>query len=350
MKNFLLIFSLLFIVSCSTDQPTVGVKFEQLSFDETLAKANKENKLIMVDLFSDGWGGCVEVDQLVFQSATYGEYINKHFISLRLHAKKDEGKKLREKWEVRGFPTVLFFNSKGEEIDRICGFNKNKVETYFQTIQDFVNGKNTMLALTMQLAKGPDNVSVNYNLAKKHIDRWEGKKAYNYVLKVLELDPGDENRFKSDCIFWKALYAAWYEKNAEPLQTFMDNSPDKKYFDEGYSTLINLYKRNKNNEKAAQAYEVKLEKLGETSGLLNDYAWFIYENKLKNKYELGIKLATKAVELAPKKANIWDTLSWLQFENGDLENALKSMKIAVDLEPDNDGFKKNLKKMEEKAI
>jgi len=31
----------------------VGVKFEQKSFKETLAKAQKENKLVMVDAYTD---------------------------------------------------------------------------------------------------------------------------------------------------------------------------------------------------------------------------------------------------------------------------------------------------------
>ena len=50
------------LVSCSTNhqepQDTVvkeipGVKFEQLSFTDTLAKAQKENKLLMIDNYTD---------------------------------------------------------------------------------------------------------------------------------------------------------------------------------------------------------------------------------------------------------------------------------------------------------
>ena len=66
MKNSFLFFSfflLLGLVSCSPDTEgnlenegasLSGVQFEKLSYEETLAKAVKENKLVMIDVYSDG--------------------------------------------------------------------------------------------------------------------------------------------------------------------------------------------------------------------------------------------------------------------------------------------------------
>jgi len=54
MKRIISIFSVLFIFSCTTNENTElpGVKFEQLTFTETLAKAQKENKTVMIDVYS----------------------------------------------------------------------------------------------------------------------------------------------------------------------------------------------------------------------------------------------------------------------------------------------------------
>ena len=52
MKRFLLSILLSIMFSCTTDE--AGVKFEYLTYSETLAKAFAENKMIMVDVFSYG--------------------------------------------------------------------------------------------------------------------------------------------------------------------------------------------------------------------------------------------------------------------------------------------------------
>ena len=47
---------MLFLVSCSANEKKkseIGVKFEDLSFEETLAKAKELNKPVMVDVFSN---------------------------------------------------------------------------------------------------------------------------------------------------------------------------------------------------------------------------------------------------------------------------------------------------------
>ncbi|MCI0516109.1 hypothetical protein L0128_23090 [candidate division KSB1 bacterium] len=38
----------------TTDQPTTGVRFEKLSLDQALQKAQQENKLLLIDAYSHG--------------------------------------------------------------------------------------------------------------------------------------------------------------------------------------------------------------------------------------------------------------------------------------------------------
>jgi uncharacterized protein YcfL len=63
MKRLLFVILALFLISCSSsDEATltnkksesVGVKFEELSFDEVIAKAQEFNKPILVDVWSYG--------------------------------------------------------------------------------------------------------------------------------------------------------------------------------------------------------------------------------------------------------------------------------------------------------
>jgi len=63
MKRLVVVMLSLFLISCSPNDEanltnrksqSVGVKFEELSFDEVLAKAQELNKPILVDVWSHG--------------------------------------------------------------------------------------------------------------------------------------------------------------------------------------------------------------------------------------------------------------------------------------------------------
>jgi len=63
MKRLLVVILALFLISCSSSDEaelsnpksgSIGVKFEELSFDEIIAKAQQLNKPILVDVWSYG--------------------------------------------------------------------------------------------------------------------------------------------------------------------------------------------------------------------------------------------------------------------------------------------------------
>lgn len=240
-------------------------------------------------------------------------------------------------------PTVLFLKPEGEEIDRICGFDGNK-DAYLQTIKDYAAGRNILSNYIADVQNNPDNVELNLKLARKYISRWEREKAHPYFTRVLELDPDDEKGFKDESTFQLAVYEARNKKNIEPLESFMASNTDERFFEEGYFNLVRFYRNEKNTDKLIEIYEEGIGKMPAHAGALNQYAWFIYENKIKEKYVRGIELAKKAVELKPDAAYIWDTLGWLYFENGNVEAAIKTMKKAVELAPESKYYNENLEK------
>ncbi|OQX94726.1 hypothetical protein B6I21_09145 [candidate division KSB1 bacterium 4572_119] len=275
-----------------------------------------------------------------------GKFVDEHLIGLRVNGTKGEGKELRKKYEVRGFPTVLFLNGNGDEIDRIFGYSGNK-EATFETIQDYAQGKNTLVSYQAKIAQDPDNIELNFKLAQKHSSRWEAEQAKLYFEKVLKLDPADSKGFKTESVFNLNVYKARYKQNVEPLQNFMDKNTDEKYFETGYSNLLRCYSKAKDQDKVVATYEAAVNKMASNHNIFNAYAWFIYEEKLAHKYDRGIELAKKAVKLKPDAAHIWDTLAWLQFEKGNKKAAIKAMKKAVEIAPEVKGYNKNLEKMEQ---
>lgn len=216
---------------------------------------------------------------------------------------KGEGKELRKKYNVRGFPTVLFLKSNGDEIDRICGFDGNK-EAYFKILNDYVAGKNTLAKMLSDIKRNPDDVDNNFDLGKKYRSRWETEKAAPYFYKVLKLDPKDKKGYKTESLCHTAVYESRVNKNIKPLLSFIASNKDKKFFMHSYYGLVSYYGKSKNKDKVIQTFEEGLKKMPENTEWMADYARYVVKEKIEKRYERAIELAKKAVELSTEKEKI----------------------------------------------
>ncbi len=212
---------------------------------------------------------------------------------------------------------------------------------------DFVNGKNTVGDMQAQLSQSPQDVELNYRLAKKYIDRWESADAQPYFSRILELDPQDEHGYNEECHGYIAVHLLNTTDNDQPLIGWLDQSTNNIHLERGFNSLIRFYQRKEMQDKLLGIYEQAVRRLPENTDFMNGYAWYIYEQKLKDRYSRGIELAQQAVKLKPGAANIWDTLAWLEFENGQIDQAIADMKKATELAPQQEGYLENLKKLEQ---
>ena len=109
--------------------PTVKLttqKFKDEIFDYTTEKEWKYNgdKPAIIDFYADWCIPCKELDALTFSDPRVIE-ISKSFAAFKVDMTKtlsDETERIREKFNIRGMPTVLLISSNGEEVERITGF------------------------------------------------------------------------------------------------------------------------------------------------------------------------------------------------------------------------------------
>jgi len=281
---------------------------------------------------------------LVFQDNEAGKYINNQFVPLKVVKEEGDSPELKKKFNIPGYPTVIVVKNTGDKIDRTIGFSGKKDE-FMQIIKDYAEGKNTLAAFVRNYQSDSLNVENNYALAKKHTDRFEREQAAQFFENVLKLDPNDEYGFGEESRYELAIHEARSNKNIDPLLGFIKGTANEDYLVKGYSTLINYYRNENDTSKVVTAYEEVISKMPDNVDLLNSYAWDIYTAKKQDMYDRGIELAKRAVELEPETDAIWDTLAWLYFEKGEVENAVKAMEKAVELDPESDYYKKNLQKM-----
>lgn len=113
--------------------------FTKGSLNEALAEAAKAKKMLFVDVYTTWCGPCKHLSANIFPDKAVGKLLNDNFIPLALDAEKEgDGKSVAQKYKVKGYPTMLILNEKGEEITRIVGAEK--------TPKEFIDRINSTLA------------------------------------------------------------------------------------------------------------------------------------------------------------------------------------------------------------
>ena len=87
-------------------------------------------------------------------------------INLKIDAEKGEGIELAEKYNIRGFPTIVFTNNRGDEIDRIVGYKDP--DQFFSELSRIKSGRNTLPTLLIDFQTNPNNFSTLFKLTKKN--------------------------------------------------------------------------------------------------------------------------------------------------------------------------------------
>lgn len=119
-KNVVFFLTITAFFSTASSQDVV---FFEGSWEELNAAAAAQNKYIMVDAYTDWCGPCKQMDKMMFHdNAEVAAVMNENFISYKIDCERDFGLVFSRKFKVAGYPTLLFFNSNGQLIDRQMGF------------------------------------------------------------------------------------------------------------------------------------------------------------------------------------------------------------------------------------
>jgi len=98
------------------------VKFYDGSYDNALKKAKQSNKYLMIDFFTEWCGWCKELDRTVYSNKEVGNYLNKKCINIKLNPDYMEDAEIAEKFQVTGYPTIIFLENTGKPIGKIGGY------------------------------------------------------------------------------------------------------------------------------------------------------------------------------------------------------------------------------------
>jgi len=114
--------AILLLISVKNFAQEAGLQIEHgATWQQILDKAKKENKFILLDAYASWCGPCKWMAKEVFPKKEIGEALNPYFISAKIDMEKGEGIELAKKYNVRSYPTYLYFDSNGNLVHRGLG-------------------------------------------------------------------------------------------------------------------------------------------------------------------------------------------------------------------------------------
>ena len=105
----------------------VGISFFNGTWEEALAKAKAENKIIFLDSYASWCGPCKILSKRYFTKKNVGEFYNANFINFKMDMEKNpNGPRLNKKFKLRGYPTLYFVDSNENIVKQSVGLVDDK--------------------------------------------------------------------------------------------------------------------------------------------------------------------------------------------------------------------------------
>ena len=98
----------------------VGTMFEDLTFEQALAKAQATRSMLFIDCYTSWCGPCRHMAKNVFPLEKVGDFMNQ-FICVKYDMEKGEGPELAKKFNVQAYPTFVILNWDGSLRHKLVG-------------------------------------------------------------------------------------------------------------------------------------------------------------------------------------------------------------------------------------
>lgn len=370
MKKLVLVLLITFHSFLSFGQTSEGVVFDSLTFTEAISKSALVKKPVFVFGYAAWCHFCEEMRDSVLPDPAIGKFYNDHFICIKLDLEK-EGLELNKMLRARNFPTLVYYNQKGEMLHRSAG-KKNKSD-FWQLGKDALDSTKQLRTISHRYRDGklnPKETLEYFRLVEKA--GMDNQPLVNNYLTGIS----DEQLFIQPS--WRIMYELMKDIDQPCVKRVLDNRDKyaKKYtadsIDNKILTLYNNALMSKMQLMDTNSYNSIINKLKTSEILLADkiiaYAelgklkmkgqWLDYKivatkfadeycnddyrrlNEISNNFYERVpdkELLLKAEKWSERAVSLMDnyknnlTLGSLYFKNGKTDQAKKVLEHAVEI-------------------
>ena len=323
------------------------------SWDELLAKAKEENRIVFVDFWTSWCGWCKRLDRDTLSNAAVIAEM-KDVLCFSLDAESRAGAPLAREFGVQGYPALVFLDPDGGERDFISGYLPP--EHFLAEVRRIKRDERTLGGLRKQLKLDPDDLDARYELAVKYRGL---KRVAEYAAEIAEIGRRDPQgtSVASHKIRLEELLEELAEKDYElgPLTTFLAEETDAGILHRGWYVIwkVEEYLGKVSDEPAEVADHwrrflvagrVAWKHVPEryVSSFGNTLAWALYENRDRladDDKAFALTVAARAAAAAAEDASTLDTYACCLFMNGQVKEAVRLLDRCIELEPTNEDWR-----------
>ena len=129
-----------------------GTRFRELTFDEALAAAKEEGKLVFVDCYTSWCGPCKNMTEKVFPQKEAGDYFNPRFVCVKYDTEKGEGLELAKRFDVHAYPTFVIVRADGTVQHKLVG--GSDLKAFIAQVEEGLDEKKNLLFLNEAYERG----------------------------------------------------------------------------------------------------------------------------------------------------------------------------------------------------
>ena len=297
------------------------------------AFALSDDKIIMIDFYTDWCAPCKLLDSDTFTNEEVIQYIDNNFIPIKINAESEYGMPLYEKFKGTGYPMIIFLDKEKNEIDRFYGFYPPN--DFILKLNNILSGDHTFPDLLTKYKLGDNSSSTIFELAKKYFSRGEYDDALQLYEKVLE------NKDLSYNMFHETNYSIGMIKlknnESNNLEKYIRQYPESFLLKQSIINLLMYYKFNFLEKKELDLYNKYIDRFSNDPLFLNQYSWRMTELNINLDNALQkINLSLSLIEDDDKnQAMINDTKAEVYWKLGKVDKAIITINESISIDPDN---------------
>jgi thioredoxin-related protein len=195
----------------------------ETDFNAALQKAAAQKKPMMVDLYTSWCGWCKVLDQKTYSDPGVIEQA-KNFISVKVDG--DKQRDLISRYNITGYPTILFLDDTGKETYRIVGFRPP--EKFLPPMKAVAQHLDPEAEMKNLIASNPSDWESLLRIANYYMEKGQTNEALDSYQKALAKIPANKQKEREDATF--ALAQLYFEKqkldDAEKLLLDLEKQPN----------------------------------------------------------------------------------------------------------------------------
>ncbi|MEI7013170.1 thioredoxin family protein [Leptospira licerasiae] len=211
------------LLICLTLSSQVHSEVWETSVEAAFNKAKKEGKPIFIDVYADWCGYCKTLKKEIYPRKEVKQELSR-FVLLSLDG--DRFPNLKKKYDVTGYPTLLFLDKNGSLTEKIAGMPDHKM--VIKTLRSAYSKRDKEVSLLADLEKDPENNLLLLKVGEYYFEAKEYKKAADHFYRSFASEDPRMPENKHKALFNLGLSFSElknWEKTIKTFSLYLDKFP-----------------------------------------------------------------------------------------------------------------------------